>query len=94
MLVDGDLLHLTRQSTEMLSTTCCLLSQEAKATAVIMAAAEGHDVTLIECQGAECGWALSTPATMVGHAAGQSIKVSHHHLLPVVIASTLLIDAF
>ena len=53
-----------------------------------MPAAEGHDVTLLECQGAECGWPLSTPATMIGHAAGQSIKVIHRLMLPVVVVST------
>lgn len=53
-----------------------MLVQEAKAAAVIMAASEGNDISLIDCDGAECGWPLTIPATMIGHTAGQSIKVS------------------
>ena len=51
-----------------------------------MAAAQGSDISLIECHEAECGWPLSIAATMIGYAAGQSIQVSAAHVL------TLLID--
>ena len=39
-----------------------------------MAAPKGSDVTLIDCEGPECGWPLSIPATMIGHEAGEHLR--------------------
>lgn len=49
-------------------------AQDKKAVAVVIAAAKGHDVTLINCKGEECNWPLSIPASMIGHDAGQQIQ--------------------
>lgn len=48
-------------------------AQKSKATAVIIAAPQGQDVTLINCKDQECTWPLSIPATMIGYQAGQDI---------------------
>ena len=49
--------------------------QDKKAIAVVIAAAKGHDVTLINCKGEECSWPLTIAASMIGHDAGQQIQV-------------------
>ncbi len=54
--------------------------QENKAVAVIIAASQGQDVTLINCKEEECAWPLAIPATMVGHQAGLDILVSSQNL--------------
>lgn len=53
-----------------------VVTQESKATAVIIAAPKGQDVTLINCKDQECTWPLSIPATMISYQAGQDIQVS------------------
>ena len=51
------------------------VAQEGSAVAVIMAAPKGQDVYLINCKDEECSWPLITPATMIGHEAGQQLLV-------------------
>ena len=56
--------------------------QNQGALAVIIAAAKGQDVTLINCEGEECSWPLSIAATMISHKAGQQIQVTIAACLP------------
>ena len=48
--------------------------QAAKAAALVLAAPDGRDVTLINCDGAQCSWPVSIPATMIGCRAGERVK--------------------
>ena len=52
--------------------------QEGRAVAVIIAAPRAQDVFLIDCKEEEGSWPLSTPATMIGHEAGQQLLVGFH----------------
>ncbi|KAK9816886.1 hypothetical protein WJX72_006713 [[Myrmecia] bisecta] len=53
-------------------------AQAANATAVLIAAPEGRDVDLMTCEGAECSIPLTTPASMIPHAAAAQLQDAYN----------------